>query len=439
MGFPKGPFDTGPFGQKEGSSGAAAIPKSNFQSILADTFQRANTSTGAALSTTGGGNGWIDVEGGIVKISGNTLQLTGDNTDGNQYLRALCLRPVGEAFLNGRIEPVSAAAGWNASGSKGLVLRKQAGAVTYLLGRVQNDGSNLQIYKVIAGAPTLLIGAGTIIGFSTAKTYKPVFEVYDLDCSLTVYDVTGGTPVSAGAISTQAVTGVTTAGVAGVTADLGGTGFVVNYSSITISSKTIIKGGIVGDSIEANTPPGGFISTGEALMLALSVLTGKDYTVTNQAVAGRTSGVALTNINTDIAAFTAAGVTDVFVLLGANDSTNVNAVLTNQYITNMTAIIAALVGAGFKVHLLYNIYADPNGFAGRDYSNETRLQAYNAALPALANGTTCFMNTINPYEYTRANQGTQMFVAADGVHPTNFGQFRLASLWSQGAMASGRF
>ena len=83
-------------------------------------------------------------------------------------------------------------------------------------------------------------------------------------------------------------------------------------------------------------------------------------------------------------------------------------------------------------------YADPNGAAGRDYTNETRLQAYNAVIPSLST-TGCFVNQENPYEYVRANQGTQVFLAADGVHPSNGGQYRLSTIWANGALASSRF
>lgn len=427
-------------GLKNQGSGGGPFVTSNFQNVLSDSFTRADTSVGGAGTTTGGGNGWIDVAGNVVQISGNKLKLTGDAINGNQYLRTFVLRPTTEAFLNGRLECTSDASAWETSSSKGLVLRKQAGAVTFLLGKVKNDGTDLQIYKVVASTPTLLVGGGSITSFSTSKTYKMVFEVYDLDCTLTVYDVTGGqAPVSVGAISTQSVTGVTTSGVAGFSADWGTTGAVVLYDDVVISSRSILRIGCVGDSILANTPTSGFQTTGNALGVALSLRTGKDYVVTNQAVAGRTSAVSLANIATDVAAFTSAGVTDVFLLVGANDSTSINAVATATYISNVTAIIAALTAGGFKSHILYCIYADPNGAAGRDYSNETRLQAYNAALPALANSTTIFINTENPYEYTRANGGTSMFLAADGVHPTNEGQFRLTSIWANGALASSRF
>ncbi len=65
--------------------------------VITDSFFRANTSTGSAGSTTGAGNNWTDVEGGVWNIQSDQLNGTTNNTNG--YIVNFLLRPSGENHL----------------------------------------------------------------------------------------------------------------------------------------------------------------------------------------------------------------------------------------------------------------------------------------------------------------------------------------------------
>ena len=58
-----------------------------------DTFQRANTSTGSAGSTTAVSNQWVDVQGGVWQIAGDALHGTSDTVDATGRKRDFLLRP----------------------------------------------------------------------------------------------------------------------------------------------------------------------------------------------------------------------------------------------------------------------------------------------------------------------------------------------------------
>lgn len=101
--------------------------------VTDDQFVRANTSVGAAGTTTGAGNGWIDRLGGVANITSNALVLT-QNTVGLNSNRIdathVLLRPTSENatdervdFITAGLPDTSATSGWTA------VLRVQSNSV----------------------------------------------------------------------------------------------------------------------------------------------------------------------------------------------------------------------------------------------------------------------------------------------------------------------
>ncbi|MEI8282395.1 MAG: hypothetical protein WCG75_08320, partial [Armatimonadota bacterium] len=86
-----------------------------YRSVLTDDFNRADTSTGAAGTNTGAGNGWVDVQGGVAQIVSNKLKITSDSagTGIDQYKRDFTVRPVSEACLDQSIEFDIPAQVWN--------------------------------------------------------------------------------------------------------------------------------------------------------------------------------------------------------------------------------------------------------------------------------------------------------------------------------------
>lgn len=265
-----------------------SVPTTLFQQTLSDSFTRADSSFGGAGSSSGGGNGWIDVNGGVAKIVSNKLSLTGDSVNTSQYLRDFVVRPTNEAFKDGRLEFDTLASTWNPSGNVSAHLRHQSGSNNNYLAKIKCDGTDLQIYSVVAGTPSLVAGGGSISGFSNSKAYRIRFECYGTQLLLTVFDVSGGTPVSVGAI--QGVSSaISLAGVAGVGPQWGVLGASHSIHNLNISARKNISIGIISDSILANTPTGAPYSTGEALVRSIADRVGKTYTISNQGVAGRTS------------------------------------------------------------------------------------------------------------------------------------------------------
>lgn len=210
------------------------------------------------------------------------------------------------------------------------------------------------------------------------------------------------------------------------------------------ASKLLVMGGI-GDSIMdigGNTCVGSDISYAHMLDLLNTQTSGKWQWVDggNEAVSGTqshswadaTPGDAL---NLAAIAFAASGVTNVVIMLGANDpgqgTTNAN------YKSNMqtiTSYLFANVPTLKYINLMSPLWQ--NG------GNNIFLEGYAAQLPSVANGSTIF-NTIplDGYNYFQANTAQ----LCDGLHPGTQGAYTLGAMWANGIMndpayiTSGRF
>ena len=222
-----------------------------------------------------------------------------------------------------------------------------------------------------------------------------------------------------------------------VTDSLSVTATTQQFVISTRSDETPLKLGFIGDSISAYMPTeidtsGGTVNPPIALKNMLSIISGsRNVTVVNVAVPGYTSARWLPATSDYInakAAFTSAGVTHVFIMLGANDSKDSLAVTPATYLSNMTAIVNNLTSSGFKVILNASTYTLPGSFSN-DFSETStaRIQQYAAQLPTLVNGTTVFLGDTKSYQYFATHQDELV----DGVHPKIQGVHSLARLWLQ--------
>jgi lysophospholipase L1-like esterase len=188
--------------------------------------------------------------------------------------------------------------------------------------------------------------------------------------------------------------------------------------------------GFIGDSITLNTPSGGNPPPANVA----TDLTGGGFTVTanNQGIGSTTSADWTPSSGTGDytaakAAFLAAGVTVVHIMLGTNDSKNIVATTQAAYKSNLAAICADLIASGIVCVLSYPPYAVPGSLAGEiDAASLTLLQAYQTAIDQLVNGTTIRQGDVAAYSYF----STHTSELSDGVHPTATGSADLAALWA---------
>lgn len=200
---------------------------------------------------------------------------------------------------------------------------------------------------------------------------------------------------------------------------------------------TALTLGFIGDSITADTPSGGISGgntppQGTALTLSRGALT---VGSNNQGHGGaRTSdwliGSGTGYLTTAMAAFAAAGVRLVHVMLGTNDCSVANAVSAATYGANLAAMCASLVGNGYTVLLSYPPYIIPGSQSGAfDATSDTRLAAYQAQINNLVNGQTILQGDTRSYLYFLAHQ-SELGSPSDGVHPNVTGCLSLETLWA---------
>ncbi|BDI27978.1 hypothetical protein CCAX7_000290 [Capsulimonas corticalis] len=143
-------------------------------SNYSDNFHRTDTTAGGAGSTSGAGNGWIDVQGGIWSITGNSLIGVADTLPGGAYARDFLLRPASESCLDQQIlceilgQPDNQRANY-------LILRYQDISHYYSLGfnRGVNSSILFNIAKFENGA--LIYLASQVINGVIGHAYRMVF------------------------------------------------------------------------------------------------------------------------------------------------------------------------------------------------------------------------------------------------------------------------
>lgn len=226
-----------------------------------------------------------------------------------------------------------------------------------------------------------------------------------------------------------------------VTDSLAVTATTGQYAVSTTADTTALKLGFIGDSISIYTPTeasttGGTVNPPVVLASSLSIIAGvREVTVVNRAVAGQTSAQWLPGTAQYIAAkaaFIAAGVDTVFIMVGANDGKNTVATPAPTYLANVSATANDLVSSGIRVILNWPTYTVPGSFAD-DFSaaSTARIQGYAAQLYSLINGVTILKGDTLAYSYFATHQNELV----DGVHPKVTGVHSLARLWLQASAA----
>lgn len=196
-----------------------------------DTFGRASTAAGAAGSTTGAGNGWTDVQGGIWSLAGG--KLVGTTSDIGGYTRASLVRPQAEAAAAQRVVATLPGA---PTAETAILLRSQPAAATYYLMVLEAPTNDLHLYAVSGGGVTSLGSVAVSPALVAGHTYTldaSATGASPTALSMTVTDATAGAVVATLAASdgTAALQG---AGVPGllVWAPGGGSGSAT-FSEVT--------------------------------------------------------------------------------------------------------------------------------------------------------------------------------------------------------------
>ncbi len=323
----------------------------------------------------------------------------------------------------------------------------QAGQITCRAEGVYTDTSPLSVgngafslFEYVGNSVGVQVDTYTIDatggGFTTTATATPTTTGVDLTSTpsggsggntfqwyrSTTYGFTPG--------SGNTLAGATTQNVSDTTAVAGTLYFYVlivtdsgadTATSVQVAGepfRAALKAGFLGDSIYANTPTSGVPPPDNFEILAQD-WGGYHYdvTVSNQAIAGTSTGDWVSGSADLIAAksaFASAGVTHVFILIGANDA--LASVSANTYSTQLASCVNDLVSAGYKVILDY-----PNGAITGSYATPTAqalIQAYQAKIDALVNGTTIYQGDHHLWNYSLLYQ---TFSETDGVHPSASG------------------
>ena len=398
-----------------------------YRNISTDSFDRVDTSPGGAGTNTGAGNGWVDVQGGVAQISGHRLKLTSDAIDTGQFARDFVVRPPSEATLDHSIEFDMPAQVWNSAASFGPALRYQSSSKNAYSVRFHGDGTLFQMYKVIGGTPTAIGGGGlTFSGYSQGTNYRIRFSIEGTNLNFEITNLdTGAVGLN---IQTTDST-IATPGTAGFCGPWDVTGTSIYLDNTTVSSSATIKLGIIGDSISANIPPSGLKSPGNSLGRELATRTRRECVIANRAVSGTASGDWISGgsqLPGAKTAFAAAGVTDVHVMIGTNDSKTAVATPKATYKSNVSSLCNDLVSAGYRVFLAAPPYLTPGAYSQFDVASLGFLHQYRDALSELSNGTTIILGDTKSYKYFERFQNE----LADLLHPTVDGGESIAGLWA---------
>jgi lysophospholipase L1-like esterase len=174
-------------------------------------------STGSAGSTTGAGNNWTDVNGGVWQIQSDQLKGTPDSTNNTQYERDFLTRPSGENEQDQQIIIDTSAlpgGGWNGACMAALRVQNNGNHDAYL---ALIDGSgNADLYSWVGGTLTLVHGASYT--YTSGDTYELTAAVYGVsptNYSFQVVNTTTSTTVASFS-GTDSTSGLQTSGMYGI-------------------------------------------------------------------------------------------------------------------------------------------------------------------------------------------------------------------------------
>ena len=370
--------------------------------------------------------------------------------DDSGYFRNYLTRPSSEAATNQRV--VAKVPG-SFTGQGGLCLRRQPNGDVYLAHFDPLAANQVFFFTIIGGNAAAIQSAALPAGFTPSHSYTCDFQATGTSPTTLTFTVTDATT---GAVFTSLTTtdGAASLQNPGVPALVAWSNPATSqqvtfteattYTAASVASLGPLVVGAVGDSITA-----GF--NGDPCGAMASYLTSLGYaaTVVNRGIGGTSSADWLpsgSDLPAAIAAFQAAGVTVVQVMLGTNDVRTPNSFTVAQHAANMRAIVGALRAAGFLVVLHKPLFTVPNvGTSPTVWpaDSSSLYRAYFAADSAMADGVGVFIGDSGNFQQSALSPGT--FLESGGVHPANaaantaVGQFWAVALLNRYAPASARW
>ena len=240
-----------------------------------DTFQRADTSTGSAGSTTAVSNQWVNVQGGVWQIAGDVLKGTSDTVDATGRKRDFLLRPTNET-------PRDAKASIYFSGtltaSQGIVaiLRYQSSGGPppqhYLLG-ILPGGESMNIYAIAAGGTATGLATAATVSLTAGHNYRldaRAWGVAPTNLALDLYDLAGPTNLATLGPIADSTAGLQAAGQMGIVLNTSATSTSITLSEVSCS----IAGTLIGPADQHLYFSPGSWSDGSGTMQPNNVLPG---------------------------------------------------------------------------------------------------------------------------------------------------------------------
>ena len=219
-----------------------------------------------------------------------------------------------------------------------------------------------------------------------------------------------------------------------VTTDSAGTPATIKVLAWTAAPSTVTNWLAIGDSITLGintsvvTEPQAFVNQLNALLWP------QKHTIINRGVQGMATADWLQNAGINllvpaVAAGVSAGVTNVLLMLGTNDSRN--GITPASFVANMNSIIAYIKTqiAGVKVYVNVPPFVDPVR-AGAPFTvpGLTIQDSYVAQIQSLA-GANVFVGDQTGQSFFAHHDADML---SDGVHPNDTGASVLGGLWAKG-------
>jgi hypothetical protein len=262
--------------------------------IVTDNFTRANTAPGGAGTTTGAGNNWIDVQGGVWSILSNTLSGLPDSVNTSQYERDFLSRPSWENQTDQKIVfscVGPSTGGWSGAINAALRLQSNANHDCYF---ALMDASQVAFFSFVGGTLTQI--ATHSITYTAGHNYQMTAQITGTSptsYSVTLVDTTTSTTL--GSVSgTDSTSGLQTSGAYALNINGGATSATITYTLATT------YGDVPGIIVGPNTAS---VSTNETITLTglgTSWTSGTTFSISGGSGAtlnGGTSGVTPTSFN----------------------------------------------------------------------------------------------------------------------------------------------
>ena len=328
----------------------------------------------------------------------------------------------------GSVNTADGTAALNTTGQQGVVIWPFGSSGTLYF-------SNIATYSATPAGTSIAVSPTSLTAGTTANTVTVTGT--NTSFTGTPFTATGGPGASIGSQSVSSTTAGTMSLSVGAGEGIYGANTITIMDTISGATAAItvappslgaLKIGWIGDSITAGT-------NGNPVAQAAAYLTALGYTVTsvNEAQSGTstadwTSTSGGSNMANALAAFSAAGVTIVHVMLGTNDVRSPNNFSTATYLANMTTIINTLKAHNYKVVISKPPYTVPYSAGTWPADPNSAYLGYFQADMGLVDGVNVFQG--DTAAFTQSMLAPATFLATDGIHPANSTENNiLGDLW----------